>query len=126
MRPGLMHAWLASATELGAGGLLLIGLLTPLAAAGTLGVMVVAWVTNHWRNGFFIFRPGEGYEYVMTLAVCSAAVAMVGPGRYSVDYAVGIFNPPGWRGVILALAGCLAAVLLLVMCWRPERDRPSA
>jgi putative oxidoreductase len=121
MRPGPLHAWLASATELGAGGLLVLGLLTPLAGAGTLGVMVVAWMINHRKNGFFIFRPGEGYEYVMTLAVCSAAVCMTGPGRYSVDYALGIFNPPGWWGVILAAAGCLAAGLLLVVFWRPER-----
>ena len=69
MKPGILHAWLASATEVGSGVLLLLGLLTPLAAAGAVGVMVVAWITNHLHNGFFIFRPGEGWEYVMTLTV---------------------------------------------------------
>src|SRR2546425_4510822 len=57
MRPGVLHAWLASLTEIGAGALLVVGFLTPLAAAGTVGVMLVAWITNHLRNGFFIFRP---------------------------------------------------------------------
>jgi putative oxidoreductase len=54
--------------------------------------MLVAWVTKHMRNGFFIFRPGEGYEYVMTLTVaglCLAARA-TGGGRLSFDHAVGI------------------------------------
>src|SRR6476619_275215 len=80
MRPGWLHAWLASATEVGAGVLLVAGLLTPLAAAGVVGVMRVAWITNHRGNGFFIFRPGEGWEYVMTLTVAGLAVGALGPG----------------------------------------------
>ena len=60
MRPGALHAWLASLTEIGAGVMLVVGLLTPLAGAGVVGVMAVAWITNHLRNGLFIFRPGEG------------------------------------------------------------------
>lgn len=81
MRPGIVHAWTASLTELGAGALLVLGLLTPLAGAGVVGVMLVAWVTNHARNGFFIFRPGEGYEYVMTLTFGGLALAATGGGR---------------------------------------------
>lgn len=60
MRPGWLHAWTASLTEIGAGALLILGLLTPLAGGAVIGVMVVAWITNHLKNGFFIFRPGEG------------------------------------------------------------------
>ena len=67
MRPGILHAWMASLTEVGAGVLLVLGLLTPVAGAGVVGVMLVAWITNHLKNGFFIFRPGEGWEYVMDL-----------------------------------------------------------
>ena len=67
MKPGILHAWLASITELGAGLMLIFGIVTPLAAAGVVGTMLVALITNHLRNGFFIFRPGEGYEYVLTL-----------------------------------------------------------
>src|SRR6201986_3682524 len=54
MKPGWLHAWTASLTELGAGGLLIIGFLTPLGGAGIVGVMLVAWITNHRKNGFFI------------------------------------------------------------------------
>src|SRR3954462_1963576 len=67
MKPGIVHAWLASLTEVGAGAMLVLGLLMPLAGAGVIGTMLVALITNHMKNGFFIFRPGEGYEYVMTL-----------------------------------------------------------
>jgi putative oxidoreductase len=124
MRPGIMHAWTASLTELGAGALLVLGLATPLAAAGVIGTMVVAWITNHRANGFFIFRrPGEGYEYVMVLTFAAVALAGVGGGKWSLDHAIGWFDPPGWWGLALAVVlGVGGAMLLLAVCWRPERD----
>lgn len=121
MRPGWVHAWTASLTELGAGVLLVLGLLTPLAGAGVVGVMLVAWITNHARNGFFIFRPGEGYEYVMTLALCGLALGGTGGGRWSLDHAVGVFDPPGWRASVVCWAvGIVGALILLAMFWRPR------
>ncbi len=131
MRPGLLHAWTASLTELGAGVLLLVGLVTPVAAAGVVGVMLVAWVTNHARNGFFIFRPGEGYEYVMTLTVVGLVVATLGPGRWSLDHVAGIEAAlAGWHGLAIGGgAGALGAAALLAGFWRPGRsgsEGPSA
>ena len=78
MRPAWVHAYVATLTEIGSGVLLLLGLLTPLAAAGVLGTMLVALVTAHLKNGFFIFRPGQGYEYV--LMICVVALALAGTG----------------------------------------------
>ena len=124
MRPGRLHAWTASLTELGAGALLLLGLLTPLAGAAVVGVMVVAWITNHRTNGFFIFRPGEGYEYVMTLTAAGLLFCGTGGGRVSVDHALGVLDPPGWTAALLcAAAGIGGAAGLLVTFWRP---RPKA
>src|SRR3954470_23383593 len=119
MRPGIVHAWLASVTEVGAGALLILGPLTPLAAAGVVGVMLVAWLINHRGNGFFIFRPGEGWEYVMTLTLVGVALGGLGAGEWSLDHAIGIFDPPEWPGLALALAGGVAALVLLAVCWRP-------
>src|SRR4029079_1359788 len=69
MKPGKLHAWLASLTELAAGAGLVLGLLTPLAAGALLGIVLVAFVTNHRKAGFFVFRrPVEGWEYLMNLA----------------------------------------------------------
>ena len=120
MKPGVLHAWLASLTEIGAGALLIVGLLTPLAAAGVVGTMVVAWITNHLKNGFFIFRPGEGYEYVMTLTLVGLGVAGLGAGEWSLDHAVGIFEHPSMTGLLIALvAGGGGAAGVLAVFWRP-------
>jgi putative oxidoreductase len=121
MRPPLVQAWLASLTELGAGALLVLGLLTPFGGAGVVGVMAVAWAINHRGNGFFIFRPGEGWEYVMTLAICGVVVGTVGAGEWSLDDAFGILDDlSGTTGLLIsALAGGVGAALLLATCWRP-------
>jgi len=58
LRPGRLHAWLSAATEIGCGLALAAGFLTPLAAGGLLGTMVVAGVIEHRTHGFFIFRNG--------------------------------------------------------------------
>lgn len=122
MRPPLAHAWLASVTEIGSGALLLLGALTPLAAGGVIGTMVVAWISNHRRNGFFIFRPGEGYEYVMILTLAGIALAACGAGRLSIDHLVHAFDPPQWRGLAIGGgAGLGGALLLLLLCWRPGK-----
>jgi putative oxidoreductase len=120
MRPGKLHALVASWTEIGSGLLLFAGLATPLAASGVVGTMLVAWITNHRKNGFFIFRPGEGYEYVMTLTACGLLLAVVGAGRWSLDHAFGFEDPPGVSGLVTVLvAGVGGAVGLLVGFWRP-------
>ncbi|MER7009645.1 DoxX family protein [Dactylosporangium sp. NPDC000555] len=125
MRPAVVHGWMASLVELGAGVLLLLGLATPLACAAVVGTMVVAWVTNHRKNGFFIFRPGEGYEYVMTLTLAAVALSGIGAGRISLDHALGWFEPPGWIGLGLGAAGAVAAAALLAVSWRPAPKNPD-
>ncbi|MCO8128379.1 DoxX family protein [Acidimicrobiia bacterium EGI L10123] len=121
MKPGILHAWLASVAELAAGASLVLGLLTPLGAAAVVGTMTVALVTNHRGNGFFIFRPGEGWEYVMTLIAAGVALGVVGPGSWSLDEALDLFQPvPGSDGLWIVLAaGFGGALALLVTFWRP-------
>ena len=125
MKPGKLHALIASWTEIGSGILLVLGLLTPLAASGVVGTMLVAWITNHRKNGFFIFRPGEGWEYVMTLTLAGFAIAVLGAGEWSLDNALEIFDPPGTDGLLIALiAGAGGATALLATAWRPP-PKPS-
>jgi putative oxidoreductase len=123
MRPGVLHAWLASITEVVAGALLVVGLLTPVAGAGVVGVMLVAWITNHLRNGFFIFRPGEGWEYVMILTVTGLVLAMLGPGGWSLDRVLDLQDLAGWTGFWIAVvAGAGGAGALLAVFWRPATE----
>lgn len=121
MKPGKVHAWMASLVEVGGGAMLVLGVLTPVAAAAVIGVMLVAWITNHRGNGFFIFRPGEGWEYVMTLTFAGLALAVVGPGEWSLDNALDVFQPsPGVDGLLIAaIAGAGGAAALLAAFWRP-------
>ena len=126
MRPGRVHAWMASLTEVGSGVLLVAGLLTPLAGAGVVGVMLVAWITNHRGNGFFIFRPGEGWEYVMVLTALGLAIGVLGPGQWSLDHVVGLGSLRHWLGLAISGgAGGGGAALLLAAAWRPAPPAPT-
>jgi putative oxidoreductase len=122
MRRPLVQAWLASITEIVVGILLVLGLFTPFAAAGVIGVMAVAFAINHRGNGFFIFRPGEGWEYVLTLALCGVILGALGPGEWSIDHAIDLTDDlTGWSGLLIAaIAGLGGAGLLLAGAWRPE------
>jgi putative oxidoreductase len=128
IRPGRVHALLATGTELAVAPLLFLGLLTPLAAAGVLGVMLVALISNHLKNGYFIFRPGEGYEYVLFITFAALAMAALGGGGWSIDRVLvdhdvaGCNWLYGWHGLLItAVAGGGGAALLLATCWRPNR-----
>jgi putative oxidoreductase len=125
MRPAWVHAWVATLTELGCGTLLLAGLLTPLAAGGVLGTMLVALVTNHLGNGFFIFRPGEGYEYVLMISIVSIALAGIGGGWLSIDHAIGLPITGTAAFVVCLAAGVGGAALTLVTSWRPRQAIPA-
>jgi putative oxidoreductase len=129
MKPGILHAWLASVTELAVGVMLIFGFLLPLAAAGVMGVMLVALITNHLKNGFFIFRPGEGYEYVLTLLIVSFGLAGIGAGKWSIDHFIhGTAHSWLWglKGLgVAAVAGLGGGALLLAVFWRPAPKSES-
>ena len=48
--------------------------------------MVVAAVTVHWANGFFI--TNNGFEYAMILGLISAVLIIEGAGKLSLDRAI--------------------------------------
>src|ERR1700733_5337562 len=125
MRPAWVHAYVATLTEIGSGVLLLLGLLTPLAAAGVLGTMLVALVTAHLRNGFFIFKPGQGYEYVLMICVVAVALAGTGAGWLSLDQALGYPISAWVSSAICGAAGGLGPAPTLPPSWRPAAPAPE-
>jgi putative oxidoreductase len=117
LRPGLVHAWVAAATEFGAGALMVLGLAFPAPCAGYVGLMTVAALTDHRGKGFFVFKGG--CEYVAVVAVMATAVAFIGPGRWSLDRLIGLrLDGLGW-GLAAACAGVAAGVGTVVGFRRP-------
>ncbi|WP_067650783.1 DoxX family protein [Nocardia harenae] len=121
MRPGTVHAWLAAGTEAGAGILFALGLLTPLAAAAFVALMVVAAWTVHREHGFFVAE--NGWEYNLVLAVGAVAIAVTGAGRISLDWVIFDGNPvTGWTALAVSAGlGLVSGVALLAACYRPAR-----
>lgn len=128
LRPPRLHALLSGWTELGAGVGLLVGFLTALQCGAVVGVMSVALITAHRTNGFFIFRPGQGWEYVAVLALAASALGVLGPGAASLDGAFGIADDlDGGVGLALSAgAGLAGAAVLLLLCWRPQAERVTS
>lgn len=120
-----IQARVAALTEIGAGLLLAAGLITPFAAAGVIGVMIVAIVVAHWKVGFFIFKPNQGWEYCASIAVAAWAISAIGAGRYSLDHALGWFDSGSWTAPVIAgVLGIGGATLQLLVSYRPTA--PSA
>ena len=119
MKPGAMHARLAAGTEILAGLGLAFGLFTTFSAMGFVALMLVAGYVVHRDKGFFIV--GEGWEYNFILAIAAVGIAMLGPGEWSIDNALGIDDDlDGWLGLILSAAGGVAAgVTQLAAFYRP-------
>jgi putative oxidoreductase len=61
---------------------LLLGLFTRAASVGLAGVMLGAIFFVHLPGGFF---APEGVEFVLTLFAAGVALAITGPGGYSLD-----------------------------------------
>ena len=126
MRPGKVHAALAAFTEMGVGVLLVLGLVTQVAAAGLIAVMVVAFWTVHRDKGFMI--TGEGWEYVALIAVMSLVCAVLGPGRISLDHELEIARRlDGVTGLGIALLlGVGAGAAQLLVFFRPPKPDPGS
>ena len=102
-RPGRFFATALGLTEFIAGLLLALGFLGPVGPALIIAVMIVAMVTVHWKNAFFVST--NGIEHPLMFTVAAIGLALTGPGRYSVDYQQGWlrWETPGITWVILAI-----------------------
>ncbi|UJF20033.1 DoxX family protein [Vibrio sp. SS-MA-C1-2] len=83
LEPGYLMALLAGGVEFFGGIVLIIGLLTRPAAFGLAMTMLVAIVTTHLANGFFM--SNNGYEFALALLAASTSLIFSGAGKASID-----------------------------------------
>ena len=76
-------AILLIAAEIVGGILLILGLFTHWAAKLLAFVALVALLTVHVRNGFFL--ASNGYEYILLIFAASLSLMVTGPGKWSLD-----------------------------------------
>ncbi|MFL4950820.1 DoxX family protein [Streptomyces sp. MMS24-I31] len=117
-RPGRTSATMAGLAEAGGGLLLAMGLATPAAGAAAAGAMVGA-AAVHAPNGFF--AQSGGYEYAASLGLTAAGLAVTGPGRLSLDHALGHSVNRGW--MVPAAFATVAAATAVVVGARVKRLR---
>lgn len=109
-------AWVGGLTALVGGGLVVLGFLTPIAAAGLLALMINS-VALKLGNGFFIASPAgaNAVELDVVLGTAAAALALTGAGRIAIDKGrTWNLRPAPW-GVLALVIGVAAAVLVLVL-----------
>jgi putative oxidoreductase len=91
LRPGKPWTILAGVCEFGGGVLSLLGLTNPLGPLGIMGAMAMATRKAHWGNPIWVTEGGP--ELPVTNMSIATALMVAGPGKYSLDRALGIRLP---------------------------------
>ncbi|OBF22707.1 DoxX family protein [Mycobacterium kubicae] len=110
-------AYVSAGGEIIAGVLLVLGLFTPLAAAGALAFLInglLASMSGRHSHPFAYFLP-NGHEYQITLVVMAVAVILSGPGRYGLDAGRRWSHRPFIGSFVALLVGVAAGIGVWVM-----------
>ena len=121
-KPGIAFAAAAGLSEFVGGLLIIVGLFTPLGASAVLAAMIVASVSVHLKNGFFV--QNNGFEPAFLYGAVALGLALTGAGSYSLDSEFGlnlIESLPLKVGVIVAAV--LGSALTLALRKPPAPQR---
>ena len=116
IRPALPWAWISALSELLGGLALALGLFSPLGNFAIVGAMGVAVALVHWPNGFW--NGKRGYEFNLALVSAAVALALTGPGTYSVDELIHV-HPPEPLTLIIGTLATIAGVAIVVATRSP-------
>ena len=108
-RPGKPMAFVAGLSEFGAGVLLVLGLLTPLASAAVIGTLLVAGSVHAGKG---LWGQNGGYELPLLYSVMAAALALTGAGAVSLDAVLGLHTSFAY-GLGAIVLGVLAGVVVV-------------
>ncbi|MGE2690631.1 DoxX family protein [Mycolicibacterium pulveris] len=110
--------YVATFGQIAAGVLLILGLFTPVAAAGALAYLVTGVLaeamTAHEEARLASFLT-DGHEYQVFLAVAVAVIILVGPGRYGLDAGRGWARRPFIGSFVALVLGAGAGVAIWVL-----------
>ena len=113
-RPGRLFATAASLGEFISGLLIALGFLGPIGPALMLSVMIVAAISVHWKHG--LFSTSNGIEVPLLYAAVGTALALTGPGLYSIDALAGLsslWTPAiSWAVLVIGILGAIVNLAL--------------
>jgi putative oxidoreductase len=110
-------AYVSAGGETVSAVLLVLGLFTPIAAAGALAFLInglLATISARPHSHTFAYFLPDGHEYQITLIVLAVAVILCGPGRYGLDAGRGWAHRPFIGSFVALLAGIAAGVAVWV------------
>jgi putative oxidoreductase len=118
LTPGKPWAFLAGLSEFGGGVLTALGFLNPLGPLGIIGAMAMATVKAH--SGKPIWVTEGGAELPVINIAAATTIMLNGPGKYSLDHALGV-RLPRW----LAPLGLVAVILTVMYANTGTEEQPE-
>jgi len=122
LRPGKAWATLAGLSEFGGGALTALGLGGPLGPIALQGAMATAARRAHWNKPIWVTAGGA--ELPALYSAVGIALALTGPGRFSLDRALGLRVPLAVSA--LGVAGVAAGVVLAERRSAPAQETQPA
>jgi len=123
LRPAPVMARLAALSELGGGVLTAAGAAHPAGPVALAATMAVASATHRAKGAF---AADGGFELPLTNAAAALALAVAGPGRYSLDGLTGRSLPkPLARLVVAGAAASAGACVAMLLRAAPVAPAPA-
>lgn len=111
-KPGKELAIADGILELGAGAMIVLGFMIPLAAAIIIGDMMnAAWV----KSAMGFWTADQGYEYEFVVIFLMLALTVAGTGAYALDRDREWFRSRAGGVVVAVVLGVISGVALLIV-----------